>query len=324
MHIQQQTLAEPVICYGMGVHSGKKVKLRILPAPVNHGIQFIRSDQPDCPKIPARFSNVIDTSLATVIGHEGCIISTIEHLMAAFSGLSIDNALVELDNYELPIMDGSAARFTEKILSAGITVQPGPKCFFVVRKPIKVEDGDKSVAVYPFANYRITCSIDFPHPLIGQQSYTIDVSPASFSGEISGARTFGFFHEVEYMKKMGLARGGSLENAVVVGKDEIMNEGGLRFPDEFVRHKVLDCIGDFSLIGLPILGHVVANRSGHAFNHAFLEEFFRRKDAWETLTLRENSRFAETCRTGICTDRTGGRENLVREPRSYIPGALAV
>ncbi|MGE0086164.1 MAG: UDP-3-O-acyl-N-acetylglucosamine deacetylase [Desulfococcaceae bacterium] len=286
MHnIQQQTLARPVTCYGMGVHSGKKVKLTLRPAPVNHGIQFIRTDLQDCPKIPARFSNVIDTSLATVIGHEGCIVSTIEHLMSAFSGLSVDNALVELDNYELPIMDGSAAPFTKLILSAGIENQPGPKCFFVVREPIRVEDGEKSVAVYPSPNYRITCTIEFPHPLIGRQSCDIDVSPRSFTEEISSARTFGFFHEIEYMKKMGLARGGTLENAVVIGKEQVMNEDGLRFPDEFVRHKVLDCIGDFSLIGLPILGHVVAHRSGHAFNHAFLKEFFRRKDAWETMTI---------------------------------------
>jgi len=284
--MQQQTLARSVTCCGMGVHSGKKVKLTLRPAPMNHGIQFIRTDLPDCPKIPARFSNVIDTSLATVIGHEGCIVSTIEHLMSAFSGLSVDNALVELDNYELPIMDGSAAPFTKLIFSAGIQTQPGPKCFFVVKKPILVEEGNKSVAVYPATNYRITCSIEFPHPLIGSQSCDLEISPHSFAEEISGARTFGFFHEIEYMKKMGLARGGTLENAVVIGKDQVMNADGLRFPDEFVRHKVLDCIGDFSLIGLPILGHVVAHRSGHAFNHVFLKEFFKRKDAWETLTIR--------------------------------------
>ncbi|MEZ4525945.1 MAG: UDP-3-O-acyl-N-acetylglucosamine deacetylase [Desulfobacterales bacterium] len=289
MHIHQQTLAESVTCCGMGVHSGKKVKLTLRPAPMNHGIQFIRTDLPDCPRIPARFSNVIDTSLATVIGHEGFIVSTIEHLMAAFSGLSVDNALVELDNYELPIMDGSAEPFTKLILSARLETQPGPKCFFVVKEPIKVEEGDKSVAVYPSPNYRITCTIEFPHPLIGRQTCDIAVSPDSFAEEICSARTFGFAHEIEYMKKMGLARGGTLENAVVVGRQEVMNEDGLRFSDEFVRHKVLDCIGDFSLIGLPILGHVVAIRSGHAFNHAFLREFFKRKDAWETLTVHNIS-----------------------------------
>lgn len=287
MHLQQRTLAHPVSCSGLGVHSGKKVNLTVKPAPINHGIQFVRTDLPDCPKIPSHFNNVIDTSLATVIGCDGCIVSTIEHLMASFAGLSIDNALVELDNYELPIMDGSAAPFTEMILSAGIKSQIGPKCFFVIKQPIILKDGEKSVTAYPASNFKITYTIEFPHPLIKKQTFSLDVSDVTFEKEICEARTFGFFQEVEYMKRLGLGRGGSLENAVVIGKDSVMNEGGLRFPDEFVRHKILDCIGDFSLLGMPILGHIVINRSGHEFNHAFLKKFFEQKDHWETLTIHD-------------------------------------
>ncbi len=292
MHLQQQTLARPVACSGLGVHSGRTVNLAVKPAPVNHGIRFTRTDLPNFPKIRAHFNNVVDTSLATVIGSDGCIVSTIEHLMAAFSAFGIDNALVELDSYEVPVMDGSAAPFVKVFRDAGIHKQGGPKCYFMVRKPVTLEEGAKSVTLYPASSFRVTCAIDFPHPLIGKQEYTVDVSADSFENDISAARTFGFFQEVEFMKRMGLARGGSLDNAVVVGKDAVLNEGGLRFPDEFVRHKILDCIGDFSLLGLPVLGHVVAHRSGHAFHHAFLKEFFSRKDAWETLTLHDISDIA--------------------------------
>ncbi|QTA82984.1 UDP-3-O-acyl-N-acetylglucosamine deacetylase [Desulfonema limicola] len=289
MYLQQRTLAKSVSCSGVGVHSGKKVNLTIKPAPVNHGIKFSRTDLPDSPKIPALFNNVVDTSLATVIGCDGCIVSTIEHLMASFAGLSVDNALVEIDNYELPIMDGSAGHFTDMIMSAGCENQTGPKCFFVIKKPIALKDGDKSVTAYPAQRFKITCTIDFPHPLIKKQSFSLDVSDEIFQKQIARARTFGFYHEVEYMKRLGLARGGSLDNAVVIGKDSVMNKGGLRFKDEFVRHKILDCIGDFSLLGMPILGHIVVNRSGHAFNHAFLKEFFIQKSSWETLTIHDIS-----------------------------------
>ncbi len=285
MQTHQQTLVRPVSCSGRGVHSGKTVNLTVRPAPINHGIQFMRTDLPGSPKISAHFNQVVDTSLATVIGSEGCIVSTIEHLMATFAGLSIDNALVELDSYEIPIMDGSAGPFTRLVRSGGTAAQAGPKCYFIVKEPIVLEEGEKSVVVTPDACYKITCTIEFPHPLIQRQTYSIEVKPDRFETEISTARTFGFLHEVEYMKRYGLARGGSLDNAVVIAEDGVLNPGGLRFPDEFVRHKILDCIGDFSLLGLPILGHITTHRSGHAFNHAFLRAFFNRKDAWETITV---------------------------------------
>ena len=285
MHIRQRTLTSPVSCSGVGVHSGKAVNLKINPAPVNHGRKFVRTDLLDSPGISAHFNMVVDTSLATVIGYEGFIVSTIEHLMAAFSGLSIDNALVEIDAYEMPIMDGSAGPFTDLILTAGIESQDMPRSYFRVREPIELDGQGKFVGIYPADNYRITGTIEFDHPLIGQQSCSFDISEDLFADQISKARTFGFLEEYELLKRFGLARGGSLDNVIVIAEDRVMNPEGLRFPDEFVRHKILDCIGDFSLIGMPIIGHVVVKKSGHAFNHAFLKKFFDEKESWQTCTL---------------------------------------
>ena len=289
MHFSQRTIKQPVNCTGIGLHSGKKVNLTIKPAPVNHGIKFIRTDLLNNPGITAHFNQVVDTSLATVIGSGGCIVSTIEHLMASFAGFSIDNALVELDAYEVPVMDGSAGPFIEMIKKAGIKKQSAPRHFFLIKKPIVLEDGDKSVCVYPSNTFKITYTIEFNHPLIKKQTYSIDLSDKIFESTISKARTFGFLHEVEYMKRYGLALGGSLENAVVIDKDTIVNEDGLRFKNEFVRHKILDCLGDFSLLGMPVLGHLIVVKSGHAFNHAFLEKFFSQKKSWETCTIHDSA-----------------------------------
>jgi UDP-3-O-[3-hydroxymyristoyl] N-acetylglucosamine deacetylase len=281
----QRTLDQKVSFSGIGLHSGKEVHLTLKPAPISHGIKFIRKDLPDNPTIPARFNCVVDTSLATVIGLDGAIVSTIEHLMACLAGLSIDNVIVELDSYEVPVMDGSAGPFTRMILEAGIREQKAERHFFVLKKPIELEQDGKFVGVYPDTTFKITCNIEFEHHLIRKQSCSIEVEEHIFEREISSARTFGFLHEVEYMKRCGLARGGSLDNALVIDKSDILNEGGLRYRDEFVRHKLLDCIGDFSLLGMPILGHIVTRKSGHAFNHAFLKKFFNNKTCWQTKTL---------------------------------------
>jgi UDP-3-O-[3-hydroxymyristoyl] N-acetylglucosamine deacetylase len=281
----QRTLDQEVSCSGIGLHSGKEVHLTLKPAPISHGIKFIRKDLPDNPTIPARFNCVVDTSLATVIGLDGAIVSTIEHLMACLAGLSIDNVIVELDSYEVPVMDGSAGPFTRMILEAGIREQKAARHFFVLKKPIELEQDGKFVGAYPDTMFKITCNIEFEHHLIRKQSCSIEVVDHIFEREISSARTFGFLHEVEYMKSYGLARGGSLDNAVVIDKSDILNEEGLRYRDEFVRHKLLDCIGDFSLLGMPILGHIVTKKSGHAFNHDFLEKFFNKKACWQTQTL---------------------------------------
>ncbi len=285
MFLQQRTIAQSASCTGIGMHSGKEVHLTIHPAPINHGIKFVRTDLPECPSIPAHFNMVVDTSLATVIGYDGFIVSTIEHLMACFAGLSIDNALVELDAYEVPIMDGSAAPFAKMIINSGIKEQIGPRYFFVVNQPIALEENGKSVIIYPSPAFRITCSIEYDHPLVQKQSCSVYVSDKVFESEISRARTYGFMHEIDYLKRYGFARGGSLDNAVVIDSNRILNTEGLRYRDEFVRHKILDCIGDFSLLAMPILGHVVLHRSGHTFNHAFLKEFFEQREAWETRTI---------------------------------------
>ena len=285
MYFFQRTLSKAVSCTGVGVHSGKQVNLAIKPGPTNHGIKFVRLDLPDHPCVNAHFNKVVDTSLATVLGSDGFIVSTIEHLMASFAGLSIDNAIVEIDAYEVPIMDGSAGPFTELILSAGVMTQDAPRCFFVVNQPIEFKDHDRFICIYPAETFKITYTIEFDHPMVPKQSYALEVSDDLFEREIAQARTFGFLHEVEYLKRYGFARGGSLDNAIVIDQDAILNNEGLRYPDEFVRHKILDCIGDFSLLGMPVLGHIVANKAGHKFNHAFLEKFFAHKRCWETCTL---------------------------------------
>jgi UDP-3-O-[3-hydroxymyristoyl] N-acetylglucosamine deacetylase len=287
MYLQQRTLQKAVSCSGIGVHSGKKVNVTIKPAPVNHGIKFKRVDLPDRPSIAAHFNMVVDTSLATVIGYNGFIISTIEHLMASFAGYSIDNALVEVDAYEMPIMDGSAAEFIALIESAGVITQAAPRCFFVVNEPIKLAENGKSIAVYPSSDYRITYTIDYDHPLLQNQSHSVTITDQIFNCEICKARTFGFLHEYDYLKRYSLAKGVSLDNVVVIDKNGVINEDGLRYENEFVRHKILDCIGDLSLLGMPILGHIVVKKSGHAFNHAFLNKFFTQKQSWETHMLSD-------------------------------------
>ena len=278
----QKTLSQKVSVSGTGVHSGKKINLTIKPAPENHGIKFRRADLPGTHDIPAIFKMVVDTSLATVLGINGTIISTIEHLMASFAGLGIDNALVEVDDYEIPIMDGSAWIFTQLIEKAGIEKQTAPKHFLIVKEPIKVTDNDKSVVIYPEPVFKITCRIDFSHPLIGKQEIIFDRAKNNFGKDISQARTFGFVQDLELLKKFSLAKGGSLDNAIVIDKDRILNKEGLRYPDEFVRHKLLDSLGDFSLLGMPIKGHIFTYKSGHALNHLFIKKLLENKNAWET------------------------------------------
>ncbi|MFH2092045.1 MAG: UDP-3-O-acyl-N-acetylglucosamine deacetylase [Pseudomonadota bacterium] len=281
-YFMQKTLTQSVAVSGTGVHSGKTTHLIIHPAPENHGIKFRRVDLPGTQDIQALFKMVVDTSLATVLGTNGAIVSTIEHLMASFAGLGVDNALVEIDDYEIPIMDGSARIFTNIIVGAGIEEQTAPKHFLIVKEPIQAADGDKSVIVYPEPCFKITCSIDFTHPLIGQQKITYDQAKNNFATDISRARTFGFIQDIELLKKFSLGKGGSLDNAIIIDKDRILNEDGLRYPDEFVRHKLLDSLGDFSLLGMPIQGHIVSHKSGHTLNHLFIKTFLENKTAWET------------------------------------------
>lgn len=286
MDYKQRTLMNEVGCTGIGLHTGEKVKINLRPAPVNSGIKFVRTDLKGRPEVEVRFDNVFDTTLATTIGTNGCKVSTIEHLMAAFFGLGIDNAVVELDGPEVPIMDGSAAPFVFLIKSGDIREQKSPKQFIVIKKPFKVDDGNRSVCIYPSKEMKITYMIDFQHPLLRNQEYELTFSGRDFVREISTARTFGFLKDVETLKKNGLARGGSLDNAVVIDDFRIINEDGLRFDDEFVRHKILDFIGDISIVGSPIIGHFVVKKSGHFLNQQMLKKLMESKKHWKVMTFK--------------------------------------
>ena len=294
MDYKQRTLMNEVGCTGIGLHTGEKVKINLRPAPANSGIKFVRTDLKGHPEVDVRFDNVFDTTLATTIGTNGCKVSTIEHLMAAFFGLGIDNAVVELDGPEVPIMDGSAAPFVFLIKSGDVREQKSPKQFIVIKKPFKVDDGNRSVCIYPSKELKITYMIDFQHPLLRNQEYELTFSGRDFVREISTARTFGFMKDVETLKKNGFARGGSLDNAVVIDDFRIINEDGLRFDDEFVRHKILDFIGDISIVGSPIIGHFVVKKSGHFLNQHMLRKLMESKKHWKVMTFKNPEECTKT------------------------------
>ncbi len=283
MDLRQRTLAEEISCTGIGLHTGKKVKLTVKPSPPDRGITFERVDILRNSIVKASFDNVIATNMATTIGFNGYRVSTVEHIMAAFFGLGIDNALVQIDGEEVPIMDGSSAPFVFLLRDAGVTVQSSNKRFIVVREPVKVEDGNRSVRLYPSNELKITYKIDFDHPLIKNQVYHFSFSQSGFIDEISSARTFGFLRDVEMLHSNGLAQGGSLDNAIVVDDFKVLNEDGLRYKDEFVRHKILDFVGDLAILGYIPIGHFVVERSGHSLNQRLLKKFMALEACWEEL-----------------------------------------
>ena len=274
----QRTLRRSVSCTGIGLHSGKKVRLRLKPAPVNHGIRFKRLDL-DGLEVSATAERVAGMNYATELAQDAASVGTVEHLLAALVGLGIDNVSVELNQAEVPIMDGSAASFVYLVHEAGIKSLTAPRRFLKVTRPIALSRGDKRIAVYPSDHFKVTYSISFDHPLLRHQSRTQRVTEDSFIEEIAPARTFGFLNEVEQLRKKGLALGGSLDNAIVLGETGVLNNA-LRFEDEFVRHKILDVIGDLALIGHPIIGHVVAHRGGHALHARFSQKILEDSDAW--------------------------------------------
>ena len=257
----------------------------IRPAGVDEGIVFVRGDLSGNNRIKADVHNVRDTTLATTLGLNGVTVSTVEHLMSAFSGMGVDNAVVEVDAPEVPIMDGSARPFVDLLKDVGTRVQSKGKKLLVIKKKIAVSEGEGTAMFLPSPEFRITYKIAFNHPLIGVQSYHMKFSDVSYEEEICEARTFGFLRDVEYLQAKGLALGGSLKNAVVLDEHRIINKDGLRFPDEFVKHKILDAIGDLSLLGIPIIGHFVACKSGHRLNNLLLKELLIRKECW-TLVSR--------------------------------------
>jgi UDP-3-O-[3-hydroxymyristoyl] N-acetylglucosamine deacetylase len=268
----QRTLSGPIGCDGVGLHTGQAVKMTLNPAPADHGIVFVRTDLPTPVEIPATTRYVVNTELATTVGRDGARVGTVEHLLAALSGLGIDNVRIELDGPEVPIMDGSAAPFAYLIRTAGVRMLDAPKSFVVIKKRVSVRDGEKTATLDPCDRFKINCRIDFHHPLISNQTFEMEFSDRTFAREIARARTFGFLRDVETLKREGLARGGSLENAIVVDEFSILNPDGLRFPDEFVRHKVLDAMGDVALFGRPVIGHLRVYKSGHALNHRLVEK----------------------------------------------------
>ncbi|HPQ69909.1 MAG TPA: UDP-3-O-acyl-N-acetylglucosamine deacetylase [bacterium] len=283
---RQRTLATAVTCSGIGLHTGSEVTLTLRPAPVDQGIVFVRTDLAGRQKIKAHATKVGGTNFATTLIGDGYIIGTIEHLMAALHGHAIDNVLVELDGDEVPIMDGSAAAFSYLIQSAGVVELQAPRRYLQILKPIEIVEGDKRAGLYPADSFAVTYEIDFPHPMIKVQRFDVMVTPESFHSELASARTFGFLTDVTMMRDAGLANGGGLNNAIVIGNYSVLNKGGLRYPDEFVRHKVMDAIGDVFLAGYPILGRLHAVKSGHALNHKLVMRLLAEKSSWRIVEGR--------------------------------------
>lgn len=278
----QHTLAGVARLSGVGLHSGARIAMELRPAAVDSGVRFVRMDRPaDEAVIEAAWDRVSDTRMCTVLANDaGVSVGTVEHLMAALRGMGVDNAEIHLNGPEVAIMDGSSAEFVAAIAAAGLSAQDGLRQVIRVLKPIRVTEGDKEARLDPAAAPSFGCAIEFASAAIGRQRRSVALTPDSFARDIGSARTFGFLHEVEAMRRMGLARGGSLDNAVVVDGDSVMNEGGLRFNDEFVRHKILDAVGDLYLAGCPIIGHYHGDKAGHALNNRLLHALFADRSAW--------------------------------------------
>jgi UDP-3-O-[3-hydroxymyristoyl] N-acetylglucosamine deacetylase len=282
--MHEQTIASPIEFRGIGLHTGEHATMRILPAPVGTGVVFRRVDL-DNFELRADVGSVERVAYATTLMSRGVWISTVEHLLSALYSLGIDNAYVELDNFEVPILDGSAQLYTEAIARVGIVDQDAVRNYIRITKPFVLEENGKTLAIYPSDRFSIEYHIGFNHPLIGDQKLRIDLTPENYAAQVAPARTFGFYHEVEALQAAGLVRGGSLENAIVLTENGMLNDTSLRFPDEFVRHKILDLLGDFALIGQPVLGHLAANRAGHALHTRFVAELLNSTDHWTSGTL---------------------------------------
>ena len=290
----QSTLKKEITLKGIGLHSGETVNLRIRPASPGSGISFRRTDLKPVVEIPARAENVVNTMLATVLGRGGATVSTVEHCMAALFAMGVDNAVVEVDGPELPIMDGSAHPYVEAISRVGLKRQALPRRIIRIDKPIRIEDGDKFSILRPFEGFRITYSIDFDREAPGEKHFLMDVTPANFAERLSMARTFGFVAEVEMLKKMGKAKGATLENAVALHDGKVLNPEGLRMSDELVRHKMLDAVGDLALAGAGIEGHLIVHKGGHELHRKLVTALLERPDAWSLVRpVKEKKRKLE-------------------------------
>lgn len=288
--IKQRTLKNKIKATGVGLHSGEKVYLTLRPAPVDNGIIFRRVDFDKPFEIPARAENVGDTTLSTTLTLNGVSVSTVEHLLSAMAGMGIDNAFVDVSASEIPIMDGSAGPFVFLLQSAGIVEQNSPKKFIRIKKEIKVQDGERWVRFLPYDGFKVSFVIDFSHPAISSRTQVaeVDFSSTSFVKEVSRARTFGFMNQIEELRANNLALGGSLYNAIVMDDEEILNEDGLRSADEFVKHKILDAIGDLYLLGHSLIGAFQAHKAGHELNNKLLCALLKDKSCWEEVTFSDN------------------------------------
>lgn len=278
----QITLSSPVESSGVGLHTGVEVNLKLLPAPENTGYIFVRTDL-DNFEIPASAEYISHCSYATTLLRNGVVLSTCEHLLSALRGAGVDNCFIELDNIEIPILDGSSEDFIQLIESAGLKEQESPRRYFRIKEKVEFEQGDRKMSVEPSEQYEIDCLIDFDHPYIKEQRYHFIFKNGSFTKEIASARTFGFTEEIEMLRKAKLAQGGSLDNAIVLTPEGMLNEQPLRFQDEFVRHKILDIIGDFALLGMPLKGKIVAERSGHSIHAGLMSKLLKTEGAWEII-----------------------------------------
>jgi UDP-3-O-[3-hydroxymyristoyl] N-acetylglucosamine deacetylase len=282
--IKQTTLGSSVEAAGVGLHTGVSVHVRLQPAPPDTGYVFRRTDLGGF-EIPATVESVANCGYATTLMRTGVMLSTVEHLLSALRGLGVDNAFIDVDNLEIPIMDGSAEVFAEMIERAGVVEQPLARRALLVRERVSFEQGNRRISVEPADSYQIDCLIDFAHPLIGVQHLEVELANGNFGREIASARTFGFTEEIEALRRANLIRGGSLENAIVLTEDGMLNETSLRYKDEFVRHKILDIIGDLALLGMPILGLVKAERSGHILHAGLMAKLLRVRSAWDIVDM---------------------------------------
>jgi len=280
----ETTLQRPAEASGIGLHSGVPVSIRILPAPPSTGIVFLRTDLDNFP-VPASWRYVARVSYATSLMRQGVLISTVEHLLSVFYSMGVDNAYVEIDNLEVPILDGSGRPYVELLRAAGLKSYRRRKRFLRIRRPVTVEAGTKRISILPSDRFLLTCDVFYDHPMIGRQALDMEVTPERYAEEIAPARTFGFAHELDQMRNMGLIRGAALENAICFDRETVRNAGGLRFPDECCRHKALDLIGDLALIGKPLLGHVIAERAGHAMHTALVARIMSDPSLYEMLSF---------------------------------------
>lgn len=287
--MKQTTISKPIETSGIGLHTGAAVNLRLRPAPENTGYVFVRTDLDDF-EIPASVEYISHCSYATTLLRRGVVLSTCEHLLAALRGFGVDNCFIELDNLEIPILDGSSENFIELLEKAGIAEQNATRRFLKILELVEYIDGDRRISIEPSDGYRIECTIDFAHPLINRQILQFELKNGSFGREIASARTFGFTREIDMLRKANLALGGSLDNAIVLTDDGMLNEKPLRFPNEFVRHKTLDIIGDFALLGMPFLGKITAEKSGHAVHASLMSKLLKTESAWE-ITEVSGSKF---------------------------------